>query len=52
MTVTPLLRVGEQGGRQTLAETLRLQLDDEIVRGSSRKVASSTATSFSPSAFS
>ena len=32
MSVTPLRRV-EPNGRQTLAETLRLQLADEIVRG-------------------
>ena len=32
MSVTPLLRASESG-RQTLAETLRLQLADEIVRG-------------------
>jgi DNA-binding GntR family transcriptional regulator len=33
MSVTPLLRASEPAGRQTLAETLRLQLADEIVRG-------------------
>ena len=33
MSVTPLLRAAEPTGRQTLAETLRLQLADEIVRG-------------------
>src|SRR5882672_3649398 len=32
MSVTPLLRASESG-RQTLAEELRLQLADEIVRG-------------------
>src|SRR5437763_14633964 len=32
MSVTPLLRANESG-RQTLAETLRSQLADEIVRG-------------------
>ena len=32
MSVTPL-RANEANGRQTLAETLRLQLADEIVRG-------------------
>jgi DNA-binding GntR family transcriptional regulator len=32
MSVTPLLRASDSG-RQTLAETLRLQLADEIVRG-------------------
>jgi DNA-binding GntR family transcriptional regulator len=33
MNVTPLRRASEPVGRQTLAETLRLQLADEIVRG-------------------
>ena len=33
MTVTSIIRAGEPAGRQTLAETLRLQLADEIVRG-------------------
>ena len=33
MSVTPLLRTNDANGRQTLAETLRLQLADEIVRG-------------------
>jgi DNA-binding GntR family transcriptional regulator len=33
MSVTPLLRTNDPSGRQTLAETLRLQLADEIVRG-------------------
>jgi DNA-binding GntR family transcriptional regulator len=33
MSVTPLVRATEPAGRQTLAETLRLQLADEIVRG-------------------
>ena len=33
MSVAPLPRAAETNGRQTLAETLRLQLADEIVRG-------------------
>ena len=33
MSVTPLPRASEPNGRQTLGETLRLQLADDIVRG-------------------
>jgi DNA-binding GntR family transcriptional regulator len=33
MSVTPLPRASDPNGRQTLAETLRLQLADDIVRG-------------------